>query len=50
VCVFENIISKKIFRRNSYDEKEGENYKMRSLKERHVTCVWRLQNEKIKQE
>jgi hypothetical protein len=35
--VSENSVPKKIFRHRRYDEKEGENYNMRSLKKDEVS-------------
>jgi hypothetical protein len=37
LCVFENVIPKKIFRHKRYDKQEGENYKMRSLKKNEIS-------------
>jgi hypothetical protein len=38
----------KIFRRKSYDEKEGENYKMRSLKKNEISGACDMRVEKTK--
>lgn len=45
MCVFENIMPKKIFRYKSRHEKEDENYKMRSLKKNEISeaCDMRVQ-------
>jgi len=39
---------KKIFRHKSYDEKEGENYKMRSLKKNEISDTCDIRVEKTK--
>jgi hypothetical protein len=39
---------KKIFRHKSYDEKEGENYKMRSLNKNEISEVCYMRVEKTR--
>jgi hypothetical protein len=48
LCVFENIMSKKIFWHKSYEEKEGENYKTRSLKKNETSEACDMRVEKTK--